>query len=52
LPEDKETIKEMLVNNSNKKTYIAKPSKGFGGHGIVLMQKITDFPDSSHDMVV
>lgn len=33
-------------------TYIAKPSKGYGGQGIILIQKETDIPtENIKDMI-
>ena len=37
MPEDYKKLENVLIDNENDKTYIAKPSKGFGGHGIVLI---------------
>jgi len=42
LPEDYDKLEECLLDEET--TYIAKPSKGFGGHGIVLMQRAIDMP--------
>ena len=37
-PEDYDAFQTLLMRNqTDKKTYIAKPSKGFGGHGILLI---------------
>ena len=51
-PEDLARIREELIKS--EKTFIGKPSKGFGGHGIVLMQNVIDIPEEEHvkDMVV
>ena len=50
LAEDYSKLEERLMNAT---TYIAKPSKGFGGHGIILMQRVIDMPPSNQmkDMV-
>eukprot|EP00347_Sterkiella_histriomuscorum_P008760 403343857 len=44
-PEDFQAYQEKLLQNQENEdeiTYIAKPSKGFGGHGITLIQKESD----------
>ena len=51
LAEDYQKLEDRLM--AEEATYIAKPSKGFGGNGIVLMQRVLDMPTSSQmkDMV-
>ena len=59
-PEDLPLFEEQLIKNEQKKfgskskkssgkenslpTYIAKPSKGYGGQGIILIQSEADLP--------
>ena len=46
LPEESEVL-ENYMKKHPKFTFIAKPSKGRGGEGIVLVQKFSDIPNQS-----
>lgn len=44
LPEESEAC-EAYMKKHPSFTFIAKPSKGRGGEGIILVQKFTDIPN-------
>ena len=60
-PEDKSKLLHEIQRNQDKQedmpehilpTFIAKPSKGYGGFGIKLIQREEDIPGGTNDLVL